>query len=246
MTLSEVLNQLENKGMTQDEALDNLQSSYNFIIQHIRLTQSVHPVRFNRAFKIAKLGESEHYAQLNPVGSEMCFKEILSFIKTDDSKEYNEFYNLSNLSVGDMSIAGFGWDDFDLVNDEHTSAPCIYQIGSDIVSTNVEDCFCMMQGYVYPYFCKTVNGQNIDRHVYDIREMYEMYGGSLIVDNLLSVLVIMGACAKYARDIGDLSGFNNYRRYIAYMLNIFNKKPASPRIDNWSSIDLIKPDSVRI
>jgi len=153
MTLQEVIDILVSKGIPSNEVVSYLQKSYDYIVQSIRLNQTIVPLRFNRAMKHAKYGDTSNYAKIVNSNSEQCFKEIIAPLNTNESISYTDRYTTGDVTVGKIvdSPSDYNYVDFDEVNERHTVNPSLYWIGGNIVNTLFEDTFFLAQVYTYPY-----------------------------------------------------------------------------------------------
>jgi len=221
--------------LSDEDKIAYTQIAYNDIIKKFRLDPCILPVRFT---KHIKLDGFVHKGEMVGSESEVALKEIIAINNCDVMETGQDFGTPDTPLFGDVLSVDYGYTDFDLVNDSHNTYPEIYQIGSSIVCGNVSDCFVLITGYMYPYFCTTADGWLVDKHWYDIQTMVDEYGtDDLIVDDVLLSLCSLLAIGKYYEKNGDSNRENIYHKFSAVdCVNLHNEWRETVRNDNLENV----------
>jgi hypothetical protein len=217
------------------EKIEYTQLAYNDIIKKFKLDPVILPLKFTLHTKID--GFVNKGVMVGSL-SEVAIKEIISLNNCDVLSSDQDFGTPDTPLFGDILAVDYGFTDFDLVNNSQSEHPEIYQIGSSIVCTSVPECFTLLTGYMYPYFCTTSDGWLIDRHYYDIQTMVTTYGAdNLIVDDVLLALCTIHAIGKYYEKNGDLNRKDIYHKFaVPDCINLFNTWKETIRNDNLENV----------
>lgn len=199
-------------GIGMEKFIPYLQSSYKYIINKISLLPSVNKMIINKACRIDQFNSiGIHYESK----SEIAFKEIPIFLKTNRAISFTDNYIVNDLVIGK-------------VESNNGVIPELYIEGSNIICTNLERCYVLALGYIYPYPVFNSNWYLIDEHRYDIKWMIDTYGfENLQIDNVLAILCGLRIKSLQAIDNGSLSEASNYDYLIAQMLNKYNSNKES-------------------
>jgi hypothetical protein len=194
-------------GIGMEEFIPYLQDAYEYVINKLRLDIGIHHMTFDKACKIEQFNSK---ASLLTIESEIAFKEMPVFMRTNEVQNYTEDYVLSIPVIGEIAT-----------NDE---VPEIFINGSEIVCINMDQCYVLALGYIYPYLVTTLNGYKIEKHYYDLQTMITAYGfDNLYIDNVLVYLCGLKIMSLISLDNGSISEASNYDYLLTQMLNTFNR-----------------------
>lgn len=157
ISLTKLLEQF-NVDISEEDKIKYLQEGYYNIIKKLKLEQSIHPVRLNRA---GKLDGFNYKGQIVSTGSEIAFKQLKSILNCDIVQEHKEGYDTNPVEIGDPLQNNFGYENFEQVNEEQKSKVELAVEGTDLISTKFDDSFFMMTSYTYPYPVMAISNPNI-------------------------------------------------------------------------------------
>jgi hypothetical protein len=227
--------------LSTTEAITYLQKAYYVVVDNIRLEPGIFPM-LNKGewFAIQKF---DYLCERVGSNSEIAFKQIRDFIRTDFSQDNN--YVITDFSqndrcvvinepLADKPIIGypelefFGFDevDYDAMNAEHTVMPELFNSKQYYHLKNIDDItsgFCHIVAYQYPYPVHTVNGSYADEYRYNIQWMIDTYGIEVLeVDDVLGMLMLLKACQFYREDNLDIQNAKHYDYICTEIINMFN------------------------
>jgi len=168
MKLDKIIDILEQHGVPSGDTVVYLQKAYDYVVQSIRLDQTVLPVRFDRAMEIPKFDDTDSYGHIQGHNSEVCIKDIIAPMNTDSDTHYDEEYTRTTMEIGEIGKENYylgisrdvNGDPF--IDDGHITIndgedivefekPKLYQIDDTIINTRSDNSFMLMQVYQYPY-----------------------------------------------------------------------------------------------
>jgi len=209
-TLAQYLTLLPNS-LSEADKIEYTQLAYEDVVKKPKLDPSIHPLKFTNHIKLD--GFTFKGVMVDSL-SEIAFKEIVSINNCDILDTEQDFGTVDTALFGNIEETDYGFTDFDLVNESQSTTPEIYQAASSIVCTNVSECFTLLTGYMYPYFCTTADGWYVDRHYYDIQTMVDTYTtANLIVDDVLMVLAIFQVLSRFYGKNADTNRENIYHKF---------------------------------
>ena len=215
MLLSDFKSLGQLSGIGMDEFIPYLQSAYYYVINKIKLSVGIHKTVFTGAMRLDQFNNMALYYDSN---SEIAFKEVPICLRTNEVQTYAEEYTLSVPIIGQS-----------LTN---TYTPEIYTNGSDIVCTNMDECYVLLLGYIYPYLVTTVSGYKIEEHWYDAQDMIDEYGyTNLYIDDALCYLCGLKIMSLYLLDNGSISEASNYDYLLAQLINMYNQNTETIKFD---------------
>ncbi len=197
--------------------------AYETVVKKIRLDPTAFPARLNASARVGGFANPAYL--LN--GSEVAFKEVHTIDGVEFETEHDESYNVNSLILGDDSGEGFGFADFDTLNDSHETQPIIHWAGTDIICTNLDAAFIWITGYAYPYFVTHGDPYEDDNaHSYEIPSMVALHGpDNLTVDPVLLYPVALKALALTHQDSGNLAYAATMDGMTNTLLNLYNMNP---------------------
>ncbi len=200
---------------------DYLQAAYESVVNKMRLHAQAFPVKLTGACRIDGF---EHKAELLNT-SEIAFKHIATIDGVTLTTSMTDEYSLSTLVIGNEAGDGFGFTDFDDMNKGFETTPEIYWSGSDIVCTNLDECFFWITGYAYPYFVNAGDPyENISS--YSIESMATSHGeDGLTVDPVLTYPVVFQALSSWFLNQNDIMTASQYDEMTVKVIEIYNKNP---------------------
>lgn len=199
-------------GIGMEQFIPYLQNSYEYVINKISLLPSLHKMVIERAFVLDQFNSvGKHYL----TESEIAFKEIPIFLRTNQAVSSDEDYEVKDCIIGNVVTNN------DIV-------PELLIEGSKITCTNMESCYLLALGYVYPYLVFTNNGYEVEKHTYDLEDMIDLYGfENLYIDNMLAILCGLKIKSLIAVDNQALAEASGYDYLLTQMLNKYNANKES-------------------
>lgn len=206
MKLSDFKSLGQLSGIGMEQFIPYLQLSYVYCINKIKLSVGIHKTVFTKAMRLDQFNSMALYYNSN---SEIAFKEVPQCLKTDEVPVFTGEYDLSVPIIGQSKT--------------NSLVPEIYTNGSDIVCTNMYECYALLLGYIYPYLITTVNGYKVDEHRYSIQWMIDTYGiDNLYIDDMLLYLCGLKIMSLYLLDNGSISESSNYDYLLSQLINMYN------------------------
>ena len=199
-------------GIGMEQFIPYLQNAYKYIANKISLSPSVNKMIIENACRIDQFNSfGKHYI----TNSEVAFKEIPIFLRTNRAVTFSNDYNINDLIIGKLET-------------NNGIVPELFIEGSNIVCTNMEKCYVLALGYVYPYAVRTTGGYLVKEHRYDIQWMIDTYGfENLNIDNTLAMLCGLRIKSLEAMDNSSLSEASNYDYLTTQLLNKYNSNRES-------------------
>lgn len=212
------------------EAIAYLQKAYYIVVDAIKLEPGIFPILIKNEW--SSLQKFDYKAVRVGVDSEIAFKQVRDFIKTDFSQD-NNFVVTSNetnhIIVGypEKEFFGFEEADYDAMNAIHTLVPEVFQSKQYYHLKNIDDLtygYMLICAYQYPYPVHTVNGPFIDEYRYNIQWMVTEYGiDELDVDDVVGMLMILKANQLFKEENLDIGNAKHFDYICMNLINLFNE-----------------------
>lgn len=217
MKFSELRNIIDPVFRNESDPIALIQKSYTDCVKKIKIVQQAFRMRIDGGCGFDGFNHI-HVLKSGNTTSEIAFKEVHAILDVSFSGSAENYpYSPKPALVGNLTDTTFE-SDLEFVTDEK-----FMWIGSDLVPLDREAAKIEMTGFPFPYFCRTVNGPNIEEHRYDIKWMIATYGeDNLIIDDLLGVMSAIKAKLFSLLRISAVSEASNIEYFYDQILNTYN------------------------